>query len=153
MPGDPTHTRIEALGESAAAEELERMLGGAEFLEAVAAMSFVEFTGTARLDRRTKRLVKRLGPDDIAIIDHRDLDRVSAEELLESGVRVVVNVSPSISGRFPNAGPLDARPRRCPADRRPRDAELFEEVRDGESLVVRGSASSGTAPASRPAAR
>jgi uncharacterized membrane-anchored protein len=37
-------------------------------------MSFVEFSGVARLDRRTKRLVKRLGPDDIAIIDHRDID-------------------------------------------------------------------------------
>ncbi|MDX6489156.1 MAG: hypothetical protein QOK13_1771, partial [Gaiellaceae bacterium] len=54
-------------------------------------MSFVEFTGNARIDKRTKHLVKRLSPDDIAIIDHTDLDRVSAEELLESGVRVVVN--------------------------------------------------------------
>ena len=70
-------------------------------------MSFVEFTGTARLDKRTKRLVGRLGPGDIAIIDHRDLDRVSAEELLATNVRVVINVSPSVSGRFPNAGPLD----------------------------------------------
>jgi uncharacterized membrane-anchored protein len=57
-------------------------------------VSFVEFTGIARLDKRTKRLVRRLGPDDIAIIDHRDLDRVSAEELLATNVRVVVNVSP-----------------------------------------------------------
>jgi uncharacterized membrane-anchored protein len=100
-------------------------------------VSFVEFSGTARLDRRTKRLVKRLGPDDIAIIDHRDLDRVSAEELLESRVRVVFNVSPSVSGRFPNVGPLDlvrggVRLIDCPG------AELFEEVREGESLVVRG---------------
>ncbi|MDX6477846.1 MAG: hypothetical protein QOG29_433, partial [Gaiellaceae bacterium] len=58
-------------------------------------MSFVEFTGNARIDKRTKHLVKRLSPDDIAIIDHTDLDRVSAEELLESGVRVVVNVADS----------------------------------------------------------
>ncbi len=98
VPGDPTHTRIERLTESARREEVERMLGGAEFIEAVTAMSFVEFTGTARLDKRTKRLVRRLGPDDIAIIDHRDLDRVSAEELLATNVRVVVNVSPSMSG-------------------------------------------------------
>jgi uncharacterized membrane-anchored protein len=69
-------------------------------------VSFVEFSGVARLDRRTKRLVKRLGPDDIAIIDHRDIDRASAEELLESRVRVVFNVSPSVTGRFPNVGPL-----------------------------------------------
>jgi uncharacterized membrane-anchored protein len=100
-------------------------------------MSFVEFTGTARIDKRTKRLVKRLGPDDIAIIDHRDIDRVSAEELLESRVRVVFNVSPSMSGRFPNSGPLvlvrgGVRLIDCPG------AELFEDVKEGESLVVRG---------------
>ena len=56
--------------------------------------------------KRTKELVRRLHPDDIAIIDHTDLDRVSAEELVESGVRVVVNVAPSQSGRYPNPGPL-----------------------------------------------
>ena len=100
-------------------------------------MSFVEFTGVARLDKRTKRLVKRLGPGDIAIIDHADLDRASAEELLESRVRVVFNVAPSITGRFPNVGPLalvrgGVRLIDCP------DAELFEEVKEGESLVVRG---------------
>jgi uncharacterized membrane-anchored protein len=100
-------------------------------------MSFVEFTGTARIDKRTKRLVKRLGPDDIAIIDHRDIDRASAEELLESRVRVVFNVAPSVTGRFPNAGPLalvrgGVRLIDCPG------AELFEDVKEGESLVVRG---------------
>ena len=93
-------------------------------------MSFVEFTGTARIDKRTKRLVKRLGPGDIAIIDHRDIDRASAEELLESRVRVVLNVSPSVTGRFPNAGPLalvrgGVRLIDCPG------AELFEDVKEG----------------------
>ncbi len=62
--------------------------------------------GIARLDRRTKDLVKRLGADDVAIIDHIDMDRVSAESLLATGVEVVVNVSPSISGAYPNVGPL-----------------------------------------------
>jgi DNA repair protein RecN (Recombination protein N) len=35
VPGDPTHTRIERLAESARRKEVERMLGGAEFIEAV----------------------------------------------------------------------------------------------------------------------
>jgi uncharacterized membrane-anchored protein len=61
--------------------------------------------GAARLDRRTKNLTKRLNPGDIAIIDHRDLDRVSADSLIESKVAAVVNASPSISGRYPNLGP------------------------------------------------
>jgi len=102
-------------------------------------VSFVEFTGTARLDKRTKRLVRRLGPDDIAIIDHCDLDRVSAEELLATNVRVVVNVSPSMSGRFPNAGPLELVRGGVRLIDANGDSDLFEEVRDGESLVVRGS--------------
>jgi uncharacterized membrane-anchored protein len=99
--------------------------------------SFVEFTGAAKLDRRTKKLVQRLGPDDVAIIDHTDLDRVSAEELLESGVRVVVNVAASQSGRFPNPGPLllvrgGVRLIDAPG------APLFDEVSEGELVTVRG---------------
>jgi uncharacterized membrane-anchored protein len=39
-------------------------------------VSFVEFKGHARLDRRTKNLTRRVGPDDVAIIDHADLDLV-----------------------------------------------------------------------------
>jgi DNA repair protein RecN (Recombination protein N) len=35
VPGDPTHTRIELLDEGERREELQRMLGGEEFLEAV----------------------------------------------------------------------------------------------------------------------
>ena len=62
-------------------------------------------TGTARLDRKTKNLTKRLSPGDIAIIDHRDLDRLSAEGLIERQVGAVVNVAANISGRYPNHGP------------------------------------------------
>lgn len=61
--------------------------------------------GVARLDRRTKNLTKRLHPGDIAVIDHVDLDRVSADALVGCGVSGVVNASPSISGRYPNLGP------------------------------------------------
>src|SRR4051794_21721839 len=61
--------------------------------------------GIARLDRRTKRLTKRLRPGDIAIIDHVDLDRVGAEALVAAKVGAVVNAAASISGRYPNLGP------------------------------------------------
>jgi uncharacterized membrane-anchored protein len=99
--------------------------------------TFVEHTGPARLDRRTKDLVRRLKPEDVAIIDHTDVDRVSAEELLESGVRVVINVAPSQSGRFPNPGPLllvrgGVRLIDAPG------AELFEAIADGDLVTVRG---------------
>ena len=62
--------------------------------------------GVARVDRRTKDLVPRADPGDVAVIDHEDLDRVAAEGLVEAGVSAVVNASASISGRYPNLGPL-----------------------------------------------
>ncbi|MBI2842450.1 MAG: hypothetical protein HYX78_03540 [Armatimonadetes bacterium] len=70
-----------------------------------------KITATIRLDKRTKNLAKRLKPGDIALIDHEDLDSVSAQMLIERKVSAVVNASKSISGRYPNLGPkmlLDA---------------------------------------------
>jgi uncharacterized membrane-anchored protein len=95
-----------------------------------------EVVGIARLGRRTKDLVKRLRPGDLAIIDHVDLDRVSAEELAEAGVKAVVNIAPSSSGRFPNPGPLElVRAGVCLVDAQ--GANLFDLVSEGETLTVR----------------
>lgn len=62
-------------------------------------------TGVARLDRRTARLAGRLNRGDIAVIDHVDIDRVTAELLVLAKPVAVVNAQPSISGRYPNLGP------------------------------------------------
>src|SRR6516165_7572301 len=62
--------------------------------------------GVARVDRRTKDLIPRLQAGEIAIINHRDLDRVAADGLIEKGVVAVVNCAQSISGRYPNGGPI-----------------------------------------------
>jgi uncharacterized membrane-anchored protein len=62
--------------------------------------------GTARVDLRTKNLVKRVQRGDIAVIDHADLDRVAADALVEAGVVAVVNAADSITGRYPNGGPI-----------------------------------------------
>jgi uncharacterized membrane-anchored protein len=63
-------------------------------------------TATARVDTRTKRLVKRVQPGEIMVIDHADLDRVAAETIVEAQVGAVINAADSISGRYPNLGPL-----------------------------------------------
>ncbi len=97
----------------------------------------MRYRGTARLDKRTKDLINRLGKDDIAIIDHVDMDRVSAEGLLDTGVEVVVNASPSISGMYPNVGPLLL----ARAGVQILDAvgpEVFERVREGDQVEVVG---------------
>ena len=66
----------------------------------------MNFKSIAKVDSKTKNLVKRLLPSDIAIIDHKDLDEVAANSLLETKVRVVINASPSLSEDYPNPGPL-----------------------------------------------
>ncbi|WP_066936773.1 putative cytokinetic ring protein SteA [Microtetraspora fusca] len=92
-------------------------------------------TAVARIDRRTKRLTKRLKSGEIAIIDHVDVDRVSAEALVACGAAAVVNVAAGISGRYPNLGPQilveagvmvvdNASP------------ELFERIKDGDVVRV-----------------
>jgi uncharacterized membrane-anchored protein len=62
-------------------------------------------SGVARLDRRAPRLAGRLNPGDIAIIDHVDIDRVTAQTLVAAKPAAIVNAAPSISGRYPNLGP------------------------------------------------
>ena len=92
---------------------------------------------TARVDVRTKALTRRLRPGEIAVIDHVDLDRVSAEELLAAGVGAVVNAAACVSGRYPARGTsllLDAG---VPVLDRV-GGDLLDAVRDGERLVLDG---------------
>jgi len=96
-----------------------------------------EFHGCARLGKRTKRLVKTLRADDIAVIDHEDIDRVSGEDLVASGVRCVLNASPSSTGRYPNVGPLVLAESGVHLVDLP-GQPLFDELSDGELITVRG---------------
>jgi uncharacterized membrane-anchored protein len=93
----------------------------------------------ARLDGKTKKLTKRLEPGDIAIIDHVDLDRVSAEALASCGVAAVINVARSISGRYPNLGPQILVEAGVPLidDVGP---DVFTKVREGDLVRVDGEA-------------
>lgn len=63
-------------------------------------------SGPARIGRRTKDLIGELRPGDVAVIDHLDLDRVAAEGLVTARPAAVVNAAASVSGRYPNVGPL-----------------------------------------------
>lgn len=87
--------------------------------------------GVARVDTRTKRLIGRLQPGEIAIIDHDDIDRLAAEGLVERKVKAVVNAAPSSTGKYPNLGPLVLAAAGIPLV----DAagpELMERVKEGD---------------------
>jgi uncharacterized membrane-anchored protein len=96
-----------------------------------------EFAGRVRLGKRTKRLVKRLTPDDIAVIDHAEIDRVSGEDLVATGVRCVVNCSRSASPRYGNQGPVIITEAGVHLVDMP-GAPLFDVLKDGEQVTVRG---------------
>jgi uncharacterized membrane-anchored protein len=93
--------------------------------------------GTARLGERTKHLVKRLRPGDVAVIDHLNIDRIAAEELIEAGAAAVLNASPSSNGEYPNAGPLMLTRAGVRVVDAP-GAGLFELLRDGDRLTLDG---------------
>jgi uncharacterized membrane-anchored protein len=61
--------------------------------------------GTARVDRDIERLLRRVCPGDIVVLDVLDLDRITADALVDAEIAAVVNASPSVSGRYPNLGP------------------------------------------------
>ncbi|MDZ4827478.1 MAG: putative cytokinetic ring protein SteA [Actinomycetota bacterium] len=95
--------------------------------------------GVARVGDRTKDLVKRLERGEIAVIDHRDIDRVAADGLVAAGVAAVVNASPSISGRYPNGGPIRIVEAGIPL-LDDVGSDVMDLVRDGEVLELRDGA-------------
>jgi uncharacterized membrane-anchored protein len=97
----------------------------------------VPIVGAARLGARTKHLVKRLHPGEIAVIDHVNVDRIAAEELIACGVAGVVNASPSSDGKYPNAGPLMLARAGIRLVDAP-DAAVFDLLRDGQQLTLEG---------------
>jgi uncharacterized membrane-anchored protein len=94
-------------------------------------------SGIARVDRRTKNLVRRLQPGDIAVIDHADLDRVAAEALVHCRPGAVVNASYSLTGRYPNVGPLLLAAAGIPLVDGV-GSEVMDRVAEGQQLRIQG---------------
>lgn len=93
--------------------------------------------GPARLGRRTKELVKRLELGEVAVIDHADLDRIAAEDLVAAGPAAVVDVASFSTGRYPNIGPI-VLARAGVVLVEAAGASLFDLVEDGQILQIEG---------------
>ena len=89
--------------------------------------------GTARVDRDIDRLLRRVCPGDIVVLDVLDLDRITADALVDAEIAAVVNASPSVSGRYPNLGPevLVANGVTLIDETGP---DVFKKVRDGAKI-------------------
>lgn len=95
-----------------------------------------EISGPVRLGRKTKLLVRRLLTGDIAVIDHLDIDRVSAEELIAAGASAVLNCRASTSGTYPNLGPQLLVEAGVLLIDLPDDS-LFHSLSDGDPVTIR----------------
>jgi len=93
--------------------------------------------GPVRCGRKTKKLVSKLRAGEIALIDHDDLDRVSAEDLIAAQAVAVLNCRASRSEEYPNMGPLLLIEAGITLIDLPDDA-LFALCRDGDALELRG---------------
>lgn len=90
--------------------------------------------GRARVDKRTKNLVQRLKAGEIAVIDHTDLDELAARALVEKRVQAVINLSSSVSGRYPNTGPGILLKAGIPHI----DQVGWHDIREGDLIEIRG---------------
>ena len=61
--------------------------------------------GTICVDCKTKNLIKRIEPGQIAVISHPDLDEIAALSLVEAKVKAVINAESAVTGKYPNLGP------------------------------------------------
>lgn len=95
-------------------------------------------SGPVRLGTRTKDLVKALRPGEIAVIGHRNIDRIAAEDLVSSGVAAVLNTEPSSDDRYPNRGPLILTEAGVVLVDFP-DTDLFALLSDGDRVEIQGS--------------
>ena len=93
--------------------------------------------GPVRRGRRTKKLVRSLRAGEIALIDHDDLDRVSAEDLITAEAVAVLNCRQSRSEEYPNMGPLLLVEAGITLIDLP-DDRLFDLCSDGDPLELRG---------------
>lgn len=91
--------------------------------------------GRARIGTRTKDLAKRIDPGEVAIINHADIDRVAADGLIAAGAAAVVNAAPSITGRYPNGGPIQFMEAGIPLIDNA-GPEVMTDIRDGERIVI-----------------
>ncbi|SCY98887.1 putative cytokinetic ring protein SteA [Alkaliphilus peptidifermentans] len=88
-----------------------------------------------RIDKKTKNLVTRLNPGEVAVIHHKDLDEIAALSLVEKKVLAVINCDNFISGKYPNSGPSILLKNQIPMYEA-ENSILFEHLVDGDIIEI-----------------
>ncbi|KPU28102.1 thiamin pyrophosphokinase [Caloranaerobacter sp. TR13] len=91
--------------------------------------------GIVKKDQKTKRLIYKLRPGDIALLCHEDIDEIAAEALIKSKVKCIINTEKTITGYYPNKGPLKLLKSRIPIYETD-DRSIFNLVKNGEIIEI-----------------
>lgn len=91
--------------------------------------------GIVKKDKRTKRLIYKLRPGDIALLCHEDIDEIAAEALIKSKVKCIINTEKTITGFYPNNGPLKLLKNRIPIYEI-EDKSIFNIIEDGGIIEI-----------------
>ncbi|HWP95892.1 MAG TPA: putative cytokinetic ring protein SteA [Syntrophomonadaceae bacterium] len=96
----------------------------------------MQLRGRTRLDRRTKNLVKRLKRNEIAVINHDDIDEVAANSLIDIKPMAILNTQASVTGRYPAKGVYRILKAGIPVIDM-LDDSIFEKIREGSWIEIR----------------
>lgn len=94
--------------------------------------------GTVKKDKKTKRLIYRLKPGDIALLCHEDIDEIAAESLIKAKVKCIINTEKTITGLYPNKGSLMLLKSKIPVYETS-DKNIFNIIEDGKIIKIEDS--------------
>lgn len=92
--------------------------------------------GKVRLDKKTKNLIKRINPGEIALIDHENVDEIAGYDLAERKIKAVININSFISGKYPNTGPEILVNSGITLLDQVRE-DIWDEVKEGEEIEIK----------------
>ncbi|KGG81410.1 hypothetical protein Y919_00160 [Caloranaerobacter azorensis H53214] len=92
--------------------------------------------GIVKKDKKTKRLIYKLKPGDIALLSHEDIDEIAAEALIKSRVRCIINTEKTMTGYYPNKGPLKLLENGIPIYETD-DKNIFNIVEDNKIIEIK----------------
>ncbi|EOD00467.1 putative cytokinetic ring protein SteA [Caldisalinibacter kiritimatiensis] len=94
----------------------------------------MKIIGIVKKDKKTKNLIHRLNNGDIALVQHKDIDEIAALSLIEANVKCVINTEKSISGKYPNLGPLHLINNGIPIFQTSK--EIFNTIKDNSKIKI-----------------
>jgi len=95
-----------------------------------------QIKGTFIVDKKTKHLMTRIRPNQIAVIHHDDIDEIAAEALIEKKVKAIINFSKSITGKYPTIGLKKLLEERIPIFDVLQDKESFQQLKDYQEVII-----------------